>query len=349
MYAGRMLGRHLVTTVARAVSERRFASMLTALAFVVAGLSGVLGFVSTHTERLASVHTVAGLALLAAGAAHVSNNLKILARYVPRARLAFAAALALSALMLACSYWLLPPVPALLAWGKRLQSEGQPPRTSYETLSLNTSGAGSLLTLDIKAGPQFRVTEPEHGWEITPQLAAWIETEDGQFLDTLYVTHSEAKSDYIDGTGRSFARPAALPVYRHRAQRPSAPGASAGPDAISSASPTDNAYLIARAHTRRDRFVVMLELNSSFDYNAYYAKGAFPEEPYYSDDGNPAQPSVVYRALVDTQSAMRFTLMTAIGHGHHGGANGEIDPDLSHLTTALQIVDRIVVEVRSPS
>jgi hypothetical protein len=39
--------------------------------------------------------------------------------------------------------------------------------------------------------------------------------------------------------------------------------------------------------------------------------------------------------------------MTAIGHGHPGGADGRIDPDLSHLTTALAIVDRLIVEVKA--
>ena len=37
--------------------------------------------------------------------------------------------------------------------------------------------------------------------------------------------------------------------------------------------------------------------------------------------------------------------MTAIGHGHHAGADGRIDPDLSHHTTALEIVDRVLVDV----
>jgi len=115
------------------------------------------------------------------------------------------------------------------------------------------------------------------------------------------------------------------------------------PDAISSASPTDSFYLVTRTHGRANRFFVLLEANSSFDYNDYYRPDSFPDEIAYSSGGNPAQPSVVYRALVDGET--RFTVMTPIGHGHHAGADGRIDPDLSHLTTALSIIDRIVIEV----
>ena len=39
------------------------------------------------------------------------------------------------------------------------------------------------------------------------------------------------------------------------------------------------------------------------------------------DGGNPAQPSVVYRAWIDTTSS-RFALMSPVGHGHHAGAEG---------------------------
>lgn len=89
---------------------------------------------------------------------------------------------------------------------------------------------------------------------------------------------------------------------------------------------------------------MLLELNSSFDYNDYYRRDSYPDEPAYADGGNPAQPSVVYRVWIEPDGP-RFVVMNAIGHGHHAGANGHVDPDLSHHTTALEIVDRVLVGV----
>jgi hypothetical protein len=37
--------------------------------------------------------------------------------------------------------------------------------------------------------------------------------------------------------------------------------------------------------------------------------------------------------------------MKPIGHSHHSGANGELFPDLSTITTALQISDSILVKL----
>jgi len=35
-----------------------------------------------------------------------------------------------------------------------------------------------------------------------------------------------------------------------------------------------------------------------------------------------------------------------VGHSHYSGKTGELFPDLSTLTTALQIADSIIVKVR---
>jgi hypothetical protein len=51
---------------------------------------------------------------------------------------------------------------------------------------------------------------------------------------------------------------------------------------------------------------------------------------------------------VDTESERRFVVLDLVGHGHVSGRDGKIDPDVSHMTTGLQIVDRVVVEVRKP-
>ena len=339
------------------MTGRRLGSLLAGLSLLVVGTTGVLSFTTAYTPRLAGVHTIAGFAFLVAVALHVAHNASTWLKYLrgrrrPWPSLVAVVALAVTSATLAASYEGARPVMAVLDWGEKLRSAGAPPaKTTYDRRVLDVSGEGPLLSLDVKAGPAFRFIEPTFGWEITPQMAVWTEDEEGHFLETLYVSRDEGRSGYDDGDEKHTLspRPAALPVWSHRigVQRGATPlldRHAPAPDVVSSASPTDNTYLVARAHTRRQGFYVLFELNSSFDYNDYYRRDSFPDEIAYSDGGNPAQPSLVYRAWIEPGA--RFQLMTPIGHGHHAGADGRIDPDLSHLTTALQIVDRVVVEVK---
>lgn len=339
------------------VTGRKLGSLLTGLSLLVVGVSGVLSFVTAYTQRLAGVHTIAGFSFLAAAVIHVAHNASTWLKYVRGRRRwwpsgVFVVAFAVTAALLAASYRGVRPVLALLGWGAKLRDTGVPPKATYDKLVLDVSGQGPLVSLDVKAGPFFRFTEPTYGWEITPQMAVWTEDEQGHFLETLYVSRDEGRAGYDEGDEKHTLspRPAALPVWSHafgiqHGATPLLDRHAPAPDVVSAASPTDNVYIEGRAHHASGRFAVLLELNSSFDYNDYYRRDSFPDEIAYSDGGNPAQPSVVYRAWVEPGST-HFALMTPIGHGHHAGADGRVDPDLSHLTTALAIVDRVVVEVR---
>jgi hypothetical protein len=265
----------------------------------------------------------------------------------------FVVTIAIVGALLAASLTRTRPVQAVLAWGAAMRAARAPKRTTYDTIALDQRGDGPLVTIDLKAGPWFSFQEPTYGFIITPQIAVWTEDEDGRFLETLYVTSDEARAAYDEGDEKHTMspRPAALPVWAHKlgvvhGAKPLDDKHPPAPDAVSAASPTDNAYFVARAHVApRARFAVLMEVNSSFDYNDFYRPDSFPNEPAYAEGGNPAQPSVVYRAWIEADGP-RFVVMTPIGHGHHAGADGQIDPDLSHHTTALAIVDRALVDVR---
>ncbi|MBY5991372.1 hypothetical protein [Ferrimonas balearica] len=71
----------------------------------------------------------------------------------------------------------------------------------------------------------------------------------------------------------------------------------------------------------------------------------FPQDPIYSDTGYSAQPSLAYGAEIDLRKRGQLRTRTLIGHGHHCGQNGQICPDISRLTTALESVERILMEV----
>jgi hypothetical protein len=339
---------------------RRFASLSSALAITVVAGTGIFGFVSAPREWVIAVHTLVGFALVAVVALHAAHNARPLAlaalekrRRRPSTALLIAFAVIVGAGALA--YADVRPVRTLLAWGKEQRTRGQLPKTTYTTIALDPRGDGPTLSIDLKAGPSFRFFDAEHGFDMTPQIAIWVEDEEGRYVQTLYVTHSEAKSDYSPvHEGQLVRRPEALPVWGHARGVRSEDGDFSPsrhaplPDAVTGASPLESAYFVTPARTALPRFVVLVEVSNACDFNDYYGPHSFPDDPVYSGDGFPAQPSAVYRGVIDTRSPARFVVLDLAGHGHVSGRDGKIDPDVSHMTTGLQIVDRILVEVRAP-
>ncbi|MBK7075385.1 MAG: hypothetical protein IPH44_24160 [Myxococcales bacterium] len=115
-------------------------------------------------------------------------------------------------------------------------------------------------------------------------------------------------------------------------------------DAVSAATP-DATWHLTTSTTATTTATLYVEVNQSFDWNDYYSKSRFPDDAIYSGSGQVGQPSVVYAATIDLARPGAYTALNPVGHGHHSGRDGAIVPDLAPLTTALEIVDRIVVKV----
>lgn len=156
-------------------------------------------------------------------------------------------------------------------------------------------------------------------------------------------------------------RPEALPVFLHKLSSraaeqvfaaadstPTTPGENslAAVDAYSGATLLDNFLLSSRsAKPLPKNYRVRLEINQSFDFNDFYSSDRFPDDPVYSGNGYSAQPSVIYEAIIDSDSPQGFYPMQLIGHGHHSGMDGSIYQDMENLTTATGLIDRVIVEL----
>ena len=71
------------------------------------------------------------------------------------------------------------------------------------------------------------------------------------------------------------------------------------------------------------------------------------ETPGYSGGRHGSgQPAVVYAADVDLSSGSEEFEAVLVGHSSPDGSSGGIDPDISGLTSALRIVERITIRVR---
>lgn len=54
-----------------------------------------------------------------------------------------------------------------------------------------------------------------------------------------------------------------------------------------------------------------------------------------------SQPALVYMTTIDINNIKNEYIFEVIGHSHWSGANGQLYTDLSTITTALNIVEKV--------
>lgn len=184
-----------------------------------------------------------------------------------------------------------------------------------------------------------------------PQLAIWIEDAGGNYISTVYATHKIATQSWQAAGGNR--RKEALPHWCYSRGVRYADGlylpTKREPltDGISGATPQGGFDLKLRPGRDLERFVLKVEVNHSTDFNDAYPESAKAGETGYSGGKHGSgQPAVVYAAEVDLSSGGREFEAVLIGHSSPDGTSGGVDPDVSGLTSALRIVERITVRVR---
>lgn len=215
-----------------------------------------------------------------------------------------------------------------------------------EPFETNRNGKGVALEIEFQKGL-------EHYF---PLMAIWIEDTSGNYIHPLYVAESIAKGVFEHGRAEKGKWvkgekriPAALPYWSHKRGKVSEDSIymptrdNPLPDAYTGATPESSFIL----HTKTNEavgntFRVLFEVNQSWDWNEYWYNSKFPGNEEYLKS---AQPAVVYETVIDLNESKKEFLMEPIGHSHPYGATGELFEDLSTLTTALNIVDKIIVRV----
>jgi hypothetical protein len=258
-------------------------------------------------------------------------------------------------------------------------------RFSYLRVDNTQANAvGDNLVIDVRKGPYFRWPqyaiwlETMEGEFIQPLFVTQklahagfnnkvalrdkkqvfttdISVYDDQTWDKTFSTDASPE------TATQRARPESLPVFLHQlASQTKRKFFSSSDKSVRGSSPTthsidgfagatilDNFLLSARSlKSMPDKYRVRLEINQSFDFNTFYSSDRFPDDPIYSGDGYNGQPSVIFEAIVDRQSSQHYYPMSLIGHGHHSGRNGVMHTDMEKITTAKELIDRVIVELR---
>ncbi|MFS2520670.1 hypothetical protein [Bacteroides xylanisolvens] len=183
-----------------------------------------------------------------------------------------------------------------------------------------------------------------------PQIAIWAEDLAGNYLTTIYVSHKIATESWQSNGGNR--RKEALPVWCYARGIQYSDGLYLPTkdqplvDGISGATPHGSFDVKIRPVGDLKQFVVKIELNHSTDWNDNYPKNAKEEETNYSGgkEGS-GQPAIVYAATIDLDSNKKQYTANLIGHSSPDGSNGELYTDLSSLSSALEIVKEITINI----
>lgn len=208
--------------------------------------------------------------------------------------------------------------------------------------------AGEHFTHKLRVMPLIRVSN-------APQMAAWCETTDGEFLTTLFVTDRIATQSWRGAPAdpaptESIRRPESLPVWSHRRGEIYADGLPVPtrenpmPDAVTTATPKADFRMATLLPRGYETLVVYFEVNHSADFNDSFTAEADEREANYSGgEWGSGQPALVYRTEVhipDIRDGQPVAL-ELVGHSSPDGSTGAIAGDLETITTATEIVDSV--------
>ncbi len=214
-------------------------------------------------------------------------------------------------------------------------------------ISTNPEGRGAEISIELYKGKAFYY----------PLMAAWVEDEAGNYIQTLYVPVTIATGVFKYGKKENNKwvpapkrAPQTLPYWSHKRGVIASDGLympepeNPVPDGYSGATPVKGFIINTRADNELPAvYRILFEINQNWDWNEYWTNNKFPDDENYKMS---CQPALVYEAVIHKDKGISSVAMKPIGHSHYSGKTGELFPDLSTLTTALYIADSIIVRVR---
>lgn len=227
---------------------------------------------------------------------------------------------------------------------------------------------GCTTPLQVNAGALELNLEAGSGWlhkhplflglsmQTPPQVAIWVEDTGGNYVGTLFVTKKAATQGWLASVGEGLSpseirRPEALPAWSHRRgvlypdglYMPTA--AMPVTDAVTAATPKGSFALALEPAAGLRKFRILAEINQSLDFNPDYPEDAVLGESGYSGGAfGSGQPSLVYYADIDLDSAADEYVFALLGQGSADGSDGTISA-VSGVTDAADILGWMTAKV----
>lgn len=225
----------------------------------------------------------------------------------------------------------------------------QIPAPVFENISSNENSTGNELQIKFLSGPSHN----------HPTFSFWVEDLDGSYIETLFVTRYLGTGIYGHGSlgeGKwgnkpgEAQRPSTLPYWLHKKgtikesesllPSPEHPM----PDAITGATPKGDFILTTRtSKPLPEKFRLMMEINQPWDWNEHWHNNLFPDDANYKSS---CQPSLIYSVMIDRSNATDTYYLNPIGHSHYSGKDGKLYTDLSTISTAKNIINKVSVSLK---
>ncbi len=341
------------------MNKRKFISLFLAGVIIVLTITSILMFLYRHSNTTAAIHTTIGFVFLLFIVMHILNNYLSLKNYSINNK----SLIKLSPVLLTTTtiiliivlgiFYEIPPFTKVYELGQYYRSqqnkEYETKEINYEIIRTNKNIKGRKITIEVTKGKK----------DYYSVMAIWIEDTSGNYIETLYATKNIASGIFwqeIDGkpVRVPVRRPEAIPFWSHKRNIIETDGEyiptpkTALIDGITGATPKSNFILGSKlSNSKKDKIKILYEVNRSYDWNEFYNENAFPDDEIYSGSGSVGQPSLIYSTPIINlnDSTRKSYIMEVIGHGHHSGANGKLYTNLSNITTALSITERVLVIV----
>ncbi len=339
------------------MNRRLLGNILIVILLILSG-SGILMYFTPFEKNIASVHTFFAMLFILAMVFHVINNKKPLTNYISGKKqknlqkFQSLFVLVIIGMVSIGVYFDSPILNSVYNWGNEIRNNqiGKTEETfDYQIIELDKAIGNQKISVELKKGDAFQY----------PLFAIWTEDSTGNYIETLYISRviSSSTFDFGKKVGENWEsaivrRPEALPYWSHKRGIEASDGLfvplNGAPDldAVSGATPTSNFIVKSKSNIDKNSdYRILVELNQSYDWNEYYTKDKFPNDKIYSGSGQVGQPSLIYATeinRIDLQST-KHKIMNLIGHGHHSGKNGKLYKDVSQITSAKNIAERIIV------
>ncbi len=170
---------------------RKIVSLSISLSFVVLLVTGILSYFNAYSRIVATLHTVFGILFTTGIVFHFKNNFSSLKAYSKGKIIGFVSMAVL--LFFSAAYFQIEPFNTMMDFGTKLKatSKKEINLSAYEIIEMNAN-KDIALTIDL--------LRSEHYWH--PQMAIWLEDENGNYIETLFVSKATAKGLFFGGRSK---------------------------------------------------------------------------------------------------------------------------------------------------
>lgn len=169
-----------------------------------------------------------------------------------------------------------------------------------------------------------------------PQCAIWLEDENNNYIDTIFVTNRASKKNWLFAPKNG--RPESLPVWYGKSNGNHNIGVSKTFDAVTCATPKKTFFAESKVLLIPEKkYFIKIEVNQSFDYNEKWTK---------NNSAPNGQPSLIYQSSFFGNEKQFVNDFILSGIGSVDGKSSDYSlNDIDYITSAKFIIKSISAEI----